>query len=132
MTPEELNEIEAAAAAATGGDWKAEPSGFTNWPDGAKQPEVVMEAVITYGLDGERGNIEADAYFCSGSRSWVPALSSALREAWGRIEELERVRIAELKEGLERAARSYDRFVALEAEVEELKRREEERSRPHG
>ena len=95
MTPDELDAIEARAAAATPGPWAAEDERHGKgscsccgevlyaWNIVAPSREVVVSAMddVTPGVHGD-----ADATFIAHARTDVPALITALREAWAEAE----------------------------------------------
>ena len=87
MTPEELDALEALAAAATPGPWEAGTAMCCpdmGWVDGPNRRvcPVLEPAKRTHTLDAN------DAEFIAGAREAVPALIAALREARARVDEL--------------------------------------------
>jgi hypothetical protein len=123
MTPDELDAIEARAAAATPGPWAAEDERHGKgscsccgevlyaWNIVAPSREVVVSAMddVTPGVHGD-----ADATFIAHARTDVPALITALREAWAEaeVEQLRRQRDALRDEVAELRERAVDLIVS--------------------
>lgn len=126
MTPDELDAIEARAAAATPGPWAAEDERHGKgscsccgevlyaWNIVAPSREVVVSAMddVTPGVHGD-----ADATFIAHARADVPALITALREAWAEAARL-RAALALQAESVENAGAAIARVRALCDEAE--------------
>jgi hypothetical protein len=100
MTPEQLQEIEERCEKATLGPWKTVPAAVINGkPFGPLHIAIDGDGILITGSGGARSwttdvfkkqihdDNDRNADFVAHSRTDIPALCTALREAWKRIEE---------------------------------------------
>jgi hypothetical protein len=94
VTEDELKQIEARCNAATPGPWRVD-----NWrdrelrfiPNDYDEDETNVQVGGPFGTSENPSQADKDAEFVAHSRTDIPAMASALREAWAENEKLRKI-----------------------------------------